>query len=142
MNWVTVIWAMGGGACLMLALMHLVVWWKDRTARANLVFSVMAIAAAAFGVLELALMRAETPEQFGSAIRWMHVPAWVIIVSLVGFVRLYLRAGRRWLAWASVGVRTLSLIFNFGFSASIYYREITSVRDIPFRGSVVSAAEG
>src|SRR5438034_11292283 len=142
MSWVTVSWSMCGGACLMLALMHLVVWWKDRTARANLVFSVMAIAAAAFAVLELALMRAETPEQFGLAIRWMHVPAWVIIVSLVGFVRLYLRAGRRWLAWAVVGVRTLSLIFNFGFSPNINYREITAVRHIPFLGESVSVAEG
>src|SRR5213592_2437110 len=141
-SWVTLIWCMCGGACLMLALMHLVVWWKDRTARANLVFSVMAIAAAAFAVLELALMRAETPEQFGLAIRWMHVPAWVIIVSLVGFVRLYLRAGRRWLAWAVVGVRTLSLIFNFGFSPNINYREITAVRHIPFLGESVSVAEG
>src|SRR5947207_603141 len=139
---VTLIWCMCGGACLMLALMHLVVWWKDRTARANLVFSVMAIAVAAFAVLELALMRAETPEQFGLAIRWMHVPAWVIIVSLVGFVRLYLRAGRRWLAWAVVGVRTLSLIFNFGFSPNINYREITAVRHIPFLGESVSVAEG
>ena len=69
MNWVTIIWAMGAGACLTLALMHLVVWWKDRTARANLVFSVMAIAVAAFAALELALMRAETPEQFGVAVR-------------------------------------------------------------------------
>jgi hypothetical protein len=66
----------------------------------------------------LALMRAETPEQFGLAVRWRHAPAWVIIVSLVGFVRLYLRAGRRWLAWAIVGVRTLSLILNFGFSVT------------------------
>jgi hypothetical protein len=30
---------------------------------------------AAFAVLELALMRAETPEQFGLAVRWMHAPA-------------------------------------------------------------------
>src|SRR6266496_1691998 len=105
MSWVTLIWSMCGGACLMLALMHLVVWWKDRTARANLVFSVMAIAVAAFAVLELALMWAETPEQFGMAMRWIHVPAWVIVLSLVGFVRLYLRAGRRWLAWVIVGVR-------------------------------------
>src|SRR5438094_8929051 len=109
--------------------MYLVVCRKDRTGRANLVFSVMAIAAAAFAVLELALMRAETPEQFGLAIRWMHVPAWVIIVSLVGFVRLYLRAGRRWLAWAVVGVCAFSLIFNFCFSPYITYRAITAVRD-------------
>src|SRR5256886_9077151 len=142
MNWVTVIWAMGGGACLTLALMHLVVWWKDRPARANLVFFVMAIAVAAFAALELALMRAETPEQFGMAVRWMHVPAWVIIASLVGFVRLYLKAGRRWLAWTIVGVRTLSLILNFIFSPNINYREITALRHISFLGESVSVAAG
>src|SRR5882724_2946228 len=138
MNWVAVIWSMGGGVCLILALMHIVVWWNDRVARANLVFSVMAIAVAAFAVLELALMRAETPGQFGMAVRWMHVPAWVVVVSVVGFVRLYLRAGRRWLAWAVVGLRTLSLILNFVFSPNINYREITALRHIPFLEESVS----
>src|SRR5256884_819142 len=142
MNWVTIIWAMGAGACLTLALMHLVVWWKDRTARANLVFSVMAIAVAAFAALELALMRAETPEQFGVAVRWMHVPAWVIVASLVGFVRLYLKAGRRWLAWTVVAMRTLSLILNFIFSPNINYREIIALRHISFFGEPVSVATG
>jgi hypothetical protein len=87
MSWVTVIWSLGAGACLTLALMHVVVWWKDRATLANLVFSVMAIAVAAFAALELALMRAQTPEQFGIVARWIHVPAWVIITSLVGFAR-------------------------------------------------------
>src|SRR6266705_1484060 len=140
MSWVTIIWSMGGGACLTLALMQVVVWWKDRKARANLVFSVMAIAVAAFAALELTLMRAETPEQFGITVRWMHVPAWVIIVSLVGFVRLYLKAGRRWLAWTVVAVRTLSLILNFAFSPNINYREITALRHISFLGESVSVA--
>jgi Na+-transporting NADH:ubiquinone oxidoreductase subunit NqrD len=94
MSWVTAIWSIGAGACLTLALIHVVVWCKDRAARANLVFSVMGIAVAAFSALELAMMRATTPEQWGMAVRWIHVPVWVIIASLVVFVRLYLRAGR------------------------------------------------
>src|SRR5205809_5052206 len=138
MNWVTIIWAMGGGACLTLALMHLVVWCKDRAARANLVFAVMATAVAVLAALELAMMRAETPGQFGIAVRWLHVPAWVIVASLVGFVRLYLKAGRRWLAWTVVAVRTLSLILNFIFSPNINYREIIALRHIPFLGESVS----
>ena len=138
MNWVTVIWSMGSGACVVLALMHIAVWWKDRAARANLVFAVMAVAVAVFAALELALMRAQTPEQFGTAVRWLHVPAWVIVASLVGFVRLYLRAGRRWLAWAVVGVRTVSLILNFTFSPNINYREITALRHVSFFGEPVS----
>src|SRR5438552_3163547 len=56
MNWVTGIWSIGSGACLSLALMHFVVWWKDRTARANLIFAVMATAVAVLAALELALM--------------------------------------------------------------------------------------
>src|SRR5438093_267770 len=142
MSWVTVIWSIGSGACLALALMHFVVWWKDRTARANLIFSVMATAVAVLAALELAMMRAETPGPFGVAVRWLHVPAWVVVASLVGFVRLYLRAGRRWLAWTVVGVRTVSLILNFIFSPNINYRQITALRHVSFLGEPVSVAAG
>ena len=65
MSWVTVIWSIGAGACLTLAFLQFIVWCKDRSARANLVFSVGAIAVAVFAALEFALMRAVTPEEFG-----------------------------------------------------------------------------
>jgi len=142
MNWVTIVWSMGAGACLTLAVIHIVVWWKDRTSRANLVFSVTAIAVAAFAAIEFAMMRAETPEQFGIAVRWVHVPVWVITVSLVIFVRLYLKAGRLWLAWAVVGLRTLSLILNFTLSPNINYRQMTALRHVSFLGESVSAPTG
>jgi PAS domain S-box-containing protein len=142
MNWVTIVWSMGAGACLTLAVIHIVVWWKDRTARANPVFSVTAIAVAAFAAIEFAMMRAETPEQFGIAVRWVHVPVWVITVSLVIFVRLYLKAGRLWLAWAVVGLRTLSLILNFTLSPNINYRQMTALRHVSFLGESVSAPTG
>src|SRR6266404_1719112 len=142
MSWVTVIWSIGSGACLTLALMHVVIWCKDRAARANLLFAIMATAVAVFAALELAMMRAETPGQFGVAVRWLHVPAWVVVASLVGFVRLYLRAGRRWLAWTIVGVRTVSLILNFIFSPNINYRQITALRHVSFLGEPVSVAAG
>src|ERR1043166_1091168 len=142
MSWVTVIWSVGVGACLTLAFIQFVVWWKYRAARANLAFSVLAIAVAAFAALELTVMRAETSEQFGTVARWIHVPAWVIVVSLVAFVRLYLRAGRPWLAWAIIGVRTLSLILNFVFSPNINYWHITALRHVSFFGESVSVPTG
>src|SRR5437867_4940359 len=142
MSWITVVWSVGSGACLTLALMHLVVWWKDRTSRANLIFAVMAVAVAVLAALELAMMQAETPREFGIAVRWLHVPAWVIIVSLVIFVRLYLRGGRQWLAWAVIGVRTLSLILNFVLSPNINYREITALQHVSLLGESVSVPEG
>jgi two-component system, LuxR family, sensor kinase FixL len=142
MSWVTVIWSMGAGGCMTLALIELFVWLKARSERASLALSVLAISVAAFAGLELALMRAQTPEQLGEIVRWLHVPAWVMITSLVAFTRLYLRAGRPWLAWMVVGVRTLSLILNFVFSPNINFREITAVRHISFLGETVSSPAG
>ena len=142
MSWVTVIWSISAGACLTLAFLQFIVWWKDRTARANLVFALGAVAVAVFAALELALMRAETPAQFGTVARWIHVPAWVLIVSIVAFVRLYLNAGRRWLAWTVVAVRTLALILNFVLSPNINYRKLTALRHMPFLGEPVSVPVG
>jgi PAS domain S-box-containing protein len=142
MSWVTVIWSISAGACLTLAFLQFIVWCKDRAARANLVFAVGAVAVAVFAGLELALMRAETPAQFGTVARWIHVPAWVLIVSIVAFVRLYLNAGRRWLAWTVVAVRTLALILNFVLSPNINYRKLTALRHMPFLGEPVSVPVG
>jgi PAS domain S-box-containing protein len=143
MSWVTVIWSISVGACLTLAFLQFLVWWKDPpAARANLVFSVSAVAVAAFAELELALMRAETPAQFDIVARWIHVPAWVLIVSIVAFVRLYLNAGRRWLAWTIVVVRTSALILNFVLSPNINYRKVIGLRHIPFLGESVSLPVG
>jgi PAS domain S-box-containing protein len=142
MSWVTVIWSISAGACLTLAFLQFIVWWKDRAARANLVFAVGAVAVAVFAGLELALMRAETPAQFGTVARWIHVPGWVLIVSIVAFARLYLNAGRRWLAWAVVAVRTLALILNFVLSPNINYRKLTTLRQMPFLGEPVSVPVG
>src|SRR6516162_1691255 len=142
MNWVTVIWSVGGGACLTLACLQFIVWWKDRTARANLAFSVLAFAVAFSAGFELAMMRAETHGQFSTALRWMHVSGWVMILSTVVFVRLYLKAGRKWLGWLIIGTRTVSVILNFVFSPNINYRQITGLRHIKFLGESVTVAEG
>src|SRR5260221_6223951 len=98
MSWVTIIWAMIASACLTLALVHALVWWRRRESRANLLFALTAVATAVFAGCELWIMRAETPAEFGMAGRGGHVPALGVIASLVGFVRLRLRAGRLWLA--------------------------------------------
>jgi two-component system sensor kinase FixL len=142
MSWVTIIWAMIASASLTLALVHVLVWWRRREAWANLLFAMMAVATAVFAGCELLVMRAETPEAFGMVVRWAHVPVWVLIVSLVGFVRLYLRAGRVWLAWTVCVVRTLSLILNFVCTPNLNYREITALRHVPFLGETVVVAEG
>jgi len=142
MSWVTIIWAMIASACLTLALVYVLIWWRRREAWAYLLFAVTAVATAVFAGFELWMMRAETPVAFGTAVRWGHAPVWVGFVSLVGFVRLYLRAGRLWLAWAACGLRTLSLILNFVFTPNLNIREITALRHVSFLGETVVVAEG
>ncbi len=94
MSWVTVIWSTVAAACLTLAAVNLLVWCKQRTAWANLLFSSTAVATAAMAFCELRMMLADTPGQFGTALSWLQVSVFVLTVSLVGFVLFYMRAGR------------------------------------------------
>jgi hypothetical protein len=142
MSWVTIIWSMVASACLTLAAVYFLVWSKKRTAWANLFFSSAAVATAAMAFCELGMMRAETPGQFGTALRWIHVAAFVVIVSLIGFVLFYMRAGRPWLAWTICSLRAFSVLLNFLTGQNLNYREVTGLRHIPFLGESVSVGEG
>jgi len=142
MSWITILWSMIAAACLTLAAFYCVVWLKQRENWVHLLFSSSAVAAAAIGGFELAMMHAQTVRQYEVLVRWIHVPTWVLIVSLVGFVRLYLRAGRRWLAWTICALRTLVLILNFIFTPNLNYRQITGLRQFPFGGDIISVPVG
>jgi PAS domain S-box-containing protein len=142
MSLVTVIWSMTVSASLTLAAISFLVWYKRRTAWAGLLFTLASTGVAIFAGCEVWMMRAETPTQFGTALRWIHVPTWVIILSLVGFVRLYLRAGRPWLAWTICVLRTVALPLNFLVGQNLNYLEVTSLRHISLFGEPVSVGEG
>jgi two-component system, LuxR family, sensor kinase FixL len=137
MSWITIVWSMNAAACLTLAGIYLLVWCKQRENWVHLVFSSSAIAAAAIAACELAMMHAETVGQYGALLRWIHVPVWVLIVSFVIFVRLYLHAGRPWLAWSICGVRTLVLILNFIFTPNLNFQQITRLHQFSWWGGEV-----
>ena len=134
MSWITIVWSINAGVCLTLAAIYFVLWCKQRKSWMHLAFSCSAVALAALTAFELALLRAQTAEQYHVILRWAQLPVWVLVVSLVVFVRLYLRAGRPWLAWSVCGLRTLALILNFIFMPNFSYREITSLRQVSWWG--------
>jgi PAS domain S-box-containing protein len=142
MNWITVFWSMNAGACFVLAGVYFVVWCKQRDSWPHLLFSCSAVAAAVIALIERFMLHGETVEQFAALIRWIHVPVWVLTLSFVAFVRLYLRAGRRWLAWSIYGLRTLVLILNFTLTPNINFRAITSIRHFSWWGEIVSVPVG
>ena len=143
MNWVQIAWIMMIAASMMLGVVHLFVWQKQRSQYAHLLFFVLAVSAAAYGAFELAEMRAETPSSFATLARWSHVPLAMVIVSIVGFVRLYFDAGRLWLAYAVIGIRLVALALNFLTDVNVNFREITALdhRQI-WGGAVVSGPIG
>jgi two-component system, LuxR family, sensor kinase FixL len=134
MSWIAIVWSMNAAACLTLAAIYMLVSCKQRQGWAHLVFSLSAVSAAAIAGFELAMMHAGTIEQYQALIRWIHVPLWVLTLSFVAFVRLYLHAGRPWLAWSICGVRTLVLILNFILTPNINFRRITSLRHFSWWG--------
>jgi PAS domain S-box-containing protein len=143
MSWVTLLWSMDAALCFTLAGIYLLVWFKRREGWEHLLFSCSAVAAGIIAGLELATMRAQTTAQYGALIQWAHLPVWMLTVSVVWFVHLYLRAGRRWLAWTICGLRTLALALNFLFKTNFKYWEITSLRHVPWwGGESVSVAIG
>ena len=133
---------MNAAACLTLAGIYFVVWSKQRDSWVHLLFSCIALSAAAIAALELQLVHAETPKAYGAILRWRQLPVWTLVLSLVGFTRLYLRAGRPWLAWSACGLRTLVLVLNFVFTPNLHYREITTLRQLAWGGEMASVPLG
>src|SRR5258708_13752589 len=115
MSWVTVIWAMIASACLTLALVHLLVWWRRPKARASLFFALMALATAFFAGCELWMMRAATPLAYGMAGRGAHRPAWLLIGWPLRFALLFLRPRRFVVGWPVLRVPALPPISTFSF---------------------------
>jgi two-component system sensor kinase FixL len=141
MSWITVLWSINVGACLTLAAMYLAVWCRGRESLVRLLFSCIAASAALIAAYELQLIRADTLEEYGAILHWRPLSTWVLVLSLVGFTRLYLRAGRLWMALSACGLQTLTVILNFLFTPNLY-GEITALRQLSWGGETVSIPLG
>lgn len=137
MSWVEIAWTMMIAASLMLGVVHLFAWQKQRSQFAHLLFFVLAVSAAAYGAYELARMRAETPADLAANARWSHVPLAAFVISVVWFVRYYFDAGRIWLAYAVTGIRLLALALNFSTGVNVNFLEITALDHLQLWGGAV-----
>ena len=133
---------MSAAVCLTLAAVHFIVWSRMRDSWGYLLFAVAAVSTAVIAMLELNLIHAKTPEAYGELLRWMHVPAGILIVALVWFMYFYLQAGRRWLAWTITGLRMLILLPNFLIYPNATFAEITGLRSEVFLGETFSIPVG
>ncbi len=142
MSWVWGSWVAMASMCVTLAIVHGHLWLRRREATGNAAFVVLALSVAGMGYAEVRMMLASSTEEFGRFLWWYHVPVWSAFVALVCFVRYYLRAGRAWLGWTAIGMRTAALVINFFSTPNIQFREITALDHVTALGAQLSIARG
>jgi two-component system, LuxR family, sensor kinase FixL len=127
---------------LTLALLHLVVWFKQRQQLAHLFFSIAAIGVAVISGLELMGMRSDSIDQMALLMRWVQLPLLAIWIATVCYVRCF-NAGRLWLAWTVCSLRVFVLILNFTIGQNLFFSEITRLKQVAiFGGETITIAEG
>lgn len=142
MNWIEVIWTMMAAASLTLGVVHLFVWFKQRSDYAHLLFFALACSAATFGAFEMAMVQASSPESHATLLRWAHVPLALFVFSIVGFVRFFLGAGRVWLAGAVCGLRAVALVLNFTTGQNVNFTRVTALDRFTLAGADVLGPVG
>src|SRR3954470_5456030 len=121
-------------ACLTLAAIHVLVWLRNHPAWPSFFFALLCFGTAGLAFGEAWVMQARTPQEYGAVVRWLHLPIFLVLAALVGFVYVHLGAGRLWLAWTVIGLRLLSLMLNFFAGDSVSYVAISELRHIEFLG--------
>ncbi len=142
MSWVTLLWSMNAAACLTLAVVNLIVWLNARNEWGHLLFFAAAASASTIAILELLGMHAGSILEFSNLLRWAHVPYCVLIVSIVWFARIFMGAGRIWLAWTITGLRTVALLPNFLATYNLNYGQVTALKHIRLLGEDITIIEG
>lgn len=126
----------------MLGAIHFLIWWKIRSARASLGFSVLAAGVAAYTWSGLAVMRADTAQRFFDSLWWLTFAVFVVIVGLVVFVSAYLRTARPWLGHLTWIMRFVTVVVNVWREPSFVYDHVTAMRPTPFLGETVYVVDG
>lgn len=134
MNGIDILWPMMGAASLTIGLIHMMIWFRQRTQPAHLVFTVAAASVVVLSLSELLAMRAETPERYADVLRWAHVPVAVLVVALVAFVQLQFRLGWSWLGFAAGAMRVGSLLPNFMSGVNLNFQRIDALQRIEVWG--------
>lgn len=143
-GWISIVWPMMmgiGTTAGALSLMAAVLVPRQRAAL--LAFAVFNLALAAVVGFEFAMLRSTTPEAYGLAIRWVHVPLTAMIIASIVFLRLHLSAGRPWLFYAAIGGRLLTVVANFMADINVIYLSIAELKPLAlFGGETVPVPVG
>lgn len=122
---------MCASACLMLALMHMVLWLKYSQNTVYLLSTLMALAASASAMLELGLLSTQSLDVYILLIRWENLAIFMILVPMVWFVQIYFNSARRWLAVLITLLWSLGILINFLSPYSLTFSTIDELKQLP-----------
>jgi signal transduction histidine kinase len=131
---------MQAAAALTVAVLYAVVWTVDRRNRAYFALCVVAMAMVGVARCELGMMHATTVAEYGNWARLCYLPVFFGLVGQVLFVQFFLGTGRRWLLLTIICARVVVLVGNFLTHPTLSWREIVSLRHVPFLGEQVAIA--
>ena len=138
-----VLWSAGAGICLTLALLHAVVWVRQRGDIAHALFTLAAVSAAANGIAELSVLTAPSVEAYASGMRLTVFAVYITLACLGWFIDEYLGSARRWATWALTACCAGLLVANALSQNSIVYASISAVEQRPtFWGEYYTGAAG
>lgn len=142
MGWFSICYIAISAVSLTIAAVYITAWLIQREQLSYLLFGVLAISIAGLAATELWELRAQTPDQYAVALRWLHVPTWSGFVALVGLVYLRLRPRFVWVGGLAVGLRTVSLAANFLSGANLNYIAVTGIEHVTVFGESLATVSG
>jgi signal transduction histidine kinase len=141
METVIVLWSAASAAAMVLAVLCGLMWWLDRRDNASLMLCILGVATAASAYIELGLMYSRTPAEFGTWIRWYHLPLFPALVAQVLFVHYYLESSTKWLMGSVILMRAFIFIVNFSVEPNYHFSGIDSLRFISVLGAEIAAVD-
>jgi PAS domain S-box-containing protein len=138
MSWVTIIWSVIASVSFTLAMIYLLIWFRERRSWAYLCFFVLAVGVIGLATGEMGAMYAKSPAEYGTAVRWSHFAFGLVVLGSLGFIHFYFNTGKWWLLGAALGLRLLAVVANFTTGLNLHMSAIQSLERVNFLGEPVS----
>ena len=131
LSYLTLIATACATACFMIAVMHLVIWFRTGRPFIYLFSTAMVAAGGCIAVVDLAQLLTMDVSTYVLMSRITHFLLFVLLSSLVAFVRIYLDAGPRWLIYVIVAAwGIIVLVPNLLSPYGVVFSEITELARI------------
>jgi signal transduction histidine kinase len=141
MDWLTTTWVIFASMSVALSGVYFLRWLRRRELLMAL-FVLLGLAIAVQAGVEIWMFRASTVDEYGRALRWLHVPIFAGFCIYVGIIRLRFGAGRIWLGIVACALRFVSLVINFVHDPNVNYAELTAIASVTVLGEAATIGVG